>query len=97
MSQDYVISATTCSAALNNDAWDNSQLTDSLRLFMSYIHILLTVKTPKHKVETIQKSPWQNAEKVREHNQIIYLAFAGSDPDDPTDFAIPILQGQKRR
>ena len=27
---------------------------------------------------------------------VLYLAFAGSDPDDPNNLAIPILQGQKR-
>lgn len=29
-------------------------------------------------------------------NAVLYLALAGSNPDDPTNFAIPVLPGEKR-
>lgn len=28
---------------------------------------------------------------------VLYLALAGSNPDEPTNFAIPILPGQKNK
>lgn len=34
--------------------------------------------------------------KYRKCTAVLYLALAGSNPDDPTNLAIPILPGQKK-
>lgn len=34
--------------------------------------------------------------KYRKCTAVLYLALAGSNPDDPTNLAIPILPGEKK-
>lgn len=35
--------------------------------------------------------------KYRKCTAVLYLALAGSNPDDPTNLAIPILPGEKKK
>lgn len=38
----------------------------------------------------------KNITEAKLRYKTIYLAFAGSDPDDPANLAVPILQGQMK-